>query len=312
MHDPVGRTTIDDLIEALPAGVLLATDAGVIVRVNAAAERLFGRDRAALIGTPLDGLVPITDVRASEMIHTTLRHSDGTAFDASVGVGRLDGGSHGLLVVTIAAPLPHERAGPRRAEAASRAARGRLKVGSPPDTGADIRRSPGALDRPPPPSASAPASIGDLAGHSAEPSMPTHPAAGVVRSEHVMYVDDEEAIVLVAKRRLGRLGYQVSGYTDVKQALDDFRAQPDAYDVVVTDVAMPGMSGFEFGRAVKALRAGTPLLMTSGFAGPEDQQLARDLGAVDFIQKPHTVVELERALDQVFAQRRGSVPPAGP
>jgi len=300
-----GLTTIDDLIEALPTGVLFANDAGVIVRVNAAAERLFGLDRGALLGSALGTLVPVADTRASGMAVTSLRRQDGTTFEASVGFGRVTGPREGLLVVAIASPIP-AAGGHGRAESAARPRKGRGRSFPTTEPVHEAQAPVGPLDRPATPAMAVAREATADAPPPAEPARPagSGPAPAIPRRERVMYVDDEEAIVLVATRRLGRLGYQVSGYTDVRQALDDFRAQPDAYDVVVTDVAMPGMSGFEFGRAIKAVRAATPLLMTSGYAGPEDQQLARDLGAIDFIQKPHTVVELERALDRVFEERR--------
>jgi len=57
-----------------------------------------------------------------------------------------------------------------------------------------------------------------------------------------MDVDDESALVHLATRTLERLGYRVTGYHDPAQALQEFQARPDAFDVVMTDLSMPGMS----------------------------------------------------------------------
>src|SRR5262249_34826402 len=66
--------------------------------------------------------------------------------------------------------------------------------------------------------------------------------------EHILYVDDEPSIVALMLRKLERLGYRATGYIDPTQALTTFRSGPQDFDVVVTDLAMPGMSGFDLAR----------------------------------------------------------------
>ena len=126
-----------------------------------------------------------------------------------------------------------------------------------------------------------------------------------VRAERVLYVDDEHALVQLARRALERLGYQVTGYHDPAEALQDFKARPDAFDVVVTDLSMPGMSGFELARAVLATRPDIPLLMTSGYVRAQDEETARKIGVRAVILKPSTADDLGKVLDRVL-QGRGS------
>ncbi|MGH8178901.1 MAG: PAS domain-containing protein [Steroidobacter sp.] len=120
------------------------------------------------------------------------------------------------------------------------------------------------------------------------------------RGQRIMYVDDEEALVYLTTRMLQRLGYQVSGFTDPGKALQAFQQSPAGYDVVVTDLSMPGMSGFHFARALLDVRADIAVLMTSGYVRPQDRETARELGVRDLILKPDTIEELGHSLARLF------------
>jgi PAS domain S-box-containing protein len=120
------------------------------------------------------------------------------------------------------------------------------------------------------------------------------------RTENILYVDDEEGLVLLITRSLARLGYKVSGETDPVRAVELFRSNPNAYDAVVTDLAMPQLSGFDLASQILAVRPHIPIVMTSGFVRPEDQERAQKMGLQDLILKPDTVEQLGRTLDRVF------------
>jgi len=116
----------------------------------------------------------------------------------------------------------------------------------------------------------------------------------------VMYVDDEEALVFLATRALERHGHKVSGFLDPVAALERFRAQPGEFDVVVTDLSMPHMSGFELARSLLAIRADMPVLMTSGYIKTEDELQSRAIGIRELILKPNTMDDLVEVLNQLF------------
>lgn len=82
---------------------------------------------------------------------------------------------------------------------------------------------------------------------------------------HILYLDDDEALVSLMKRLLERRGYRVSSFVMQEEALAALRAAPDAFDVVVTDYNMPGMSGLDVARAVRTIRADLPVAVASGF-----------------------------------------------
>jgi CheY-like chemotaxis protein len=118
------------------------------------------------------------------------------------------------------------------------------------------------------------------------------PGAGA----QVLYVDDEAALVALAAQTLERLGYHVTTCTDPMQALQTFRARPYDFDAVLTDLAMPGMSGLELARALLDIRPEVPIILSSGYVRPQDQTAAQRLGIRAMIPKPHTVKELAQAL----------------
>jgi PAS domain S-box-containing protein len=115
----------------------------------------------------------------------------------------------------------------------------------------------------------------------------------------VLYVDDEEALVLLAGRVLARLGHHVDSHTDPREALEVFRADPQKFDIVVTDLSMPHMSGFEFARDILALRPGIPVLIATGYLRAEDDASARAIGVREVILKPTTMDEFGRVLDRL-------------
>jgi PAS domain S-box-containing protein len=135
------------------------------------------------------------------------------------------------------------------------------------------------------------------AAPAAPPSTQSAPAGN---GQRILYLDDEEALVYLTARVLERLGYEVVGFSDPVAALEAFRENPAGFDVVVTDLSMPGMSGFQFARALLQVRPDVAVLMTSGYVRPEDREEARALGVRELILKPDTIDELGLALARVF------------
>ena len=105
---------------------------------------------------------------------------------------------------------------------------------------------------------------------------------------------------------LRRRGYGVVGCTSPHDGLARFAEAPAAFDVVVTDIAMPGMTGFEFAAAILAIRADTPVVMTSGHTGPEDHAEAARIGVEALVLKPNTVDELCDVIDGIARKTASS------
>ncbi|MBI5503717.1 MAG: PAS domain S-box protein [Deltaproteobacteria bacterium] len=115
------------------------------------------------------------------------------------------------------------------------------------------------------------------------------PAVG---GQHVLYVDDEEALVLLVTRTLERSGFRVSGYTRAEEAVAAVRADPGGFDVVVTDFNMPRLSGLDVARELSRLRSDLPVVLASGYITEELRAQATEAGVREMIYKPNTVEEL--------------------
>ncbi|MBI4515170.1 MAG: PAS domain S-box protein [Deltaproteobacteria bacterium] len=142
------------------------------------------------------------------------------------------------------------------------------------------------------PAATAPPPSAAREGAAAEPL----PAAG---GQHVLYLDDEESLVFLVTRLLKRLGYRVSGYTRAEEALAAVRADPGQFDLVVTDLSMPGMSGLEVARELSRLRPDLPVVLASGYITEELRAAAPEVGVRQLIYKPNTVEELCLAVQRL-------------
>jgi CheY-like chemotaxis protein len=118
--------------------------------------------------------------------------------------------------------------------------------------------------------------------------------------ERVLYLDDEERLVFLAGRGLERLGYAFTGFSNPVQALAAFHAQPTAFDIVVTDLTMPLMTGFDLATELVRLRPDLPIILTSGYLRPQDVETARRIGFRKFIPKPVSLDELACAIHEVL------------
>jgi PAS domain S-box-containing protein len=116
------------------------------------------------------------------------------------------------------------------------------------------------------------------------------PAAA--RGRHILYLDDDDALVFLITRLLQRRGYQVSGHTHPAEALAAVRMDPACFDLVVTDYNMPGSSGLAVAQELKAIRGDLPVAMVSGYLTDDLRAKALAAGVRELIYKPNTVEEL--------------------
>ena len=123
---------------------------------------------------------------------------------------------------------------------------------------------------------------------------PTSPVVAAV--PHVLLVDDEELLVQLGIALLESQGFRVSGFTDPQAALAAVRQQPMAFDVVVTDLTMPGMTGLELAGELKRLRADLPIILASGYGADVTPERAARLGIRRVIDKPAPAGELARSI----------------
>lgn len=120
----------------------------------------------------------------------------------------------------------------------------------------------------------------------------------------VLYLDDEPALARIADRGLTRFGHAVTSFVSAHDAMEAFEQTPAAFDVVVTDLAMPHVTGFEFARHVLAIRPDMPVLMTTGWVNANDEREAAAIGISRLMLKPLGLADLHRAIVEL-ADRKG-------
>jgi PAS domain S-box-containing protein len=114
--------------------------------------------------------------------------------------------------------------------------------------------------------------------------------------EKILFVDDEEAMVNIARQRLERLGYQVETRTDPFEALKLFGTHPDRFDLVITDTTMPGMTGDALAQELMKIRPNIPVLLCTGYSDRIDKDRVEKMGIAGFAMKPLGADELARTV----------------
>ena len=122
-------------------------------------------------------------------------------------------------------------------------------------------------------------------------------------AECILFVDDEEALAHLGHQLLTRLGYDVVTSTSSVEALEAFHAQPDRFDLVITDQTMPHMTGDVLTRALRQMRPDLPIILCTGFSQRITTEQAESLGIDAVCLKPLVARDLARTIRQVFAQR---------
>jgi CheY-like chemotaxis protein len=119
-------------------------------------------------------------------------------------------------------------------------------------------------------------------------------------TERVLFVDDEELLAEMGRDMLEDLGYQVTVTTSSSEALALFRTDPGRFDLVITDVTMPEITGVELAREMLAVRADIPIIMCTGFSHLIDADAAKAAGVRAFTMKPLTKREIAKTIRTVL------------
>jgi CheY-like chemotaxis protein len=128
----------------------------------------------------------------------------------------------------------------------------------------------------------------------------------VGKGRHVMYVDDDQALVFLIARVLKRKGFTVTTFTDPQEAQVALRADAQAFDILVTDYNMPGYSGIDLLRYAKLIRPDLPVALASGYVTPELEQSAIREGASALIYKPNDVSEFCETVQRLITGNDGN------
>ncbi|HIJ56815.1 MAG TPA: response regulator [Deltaproteobacteria bacterium] len=119
-------------------------------------------------------------------------------------------------------------------------------------------------------------------------------------NERILLVDDEKEIVATVRMLLERLGYDVTDSARSIDALENFRNDPEAYDLVITDMTMPHMTGDQLAKEILDLRPDIPVILCTGFSERINNQVAKDIGIRELLMKPIMLAELANTIRQVL------------
>ncbi|MDM8552268.1 response regulator [Desulfobacterales bacterium HSG2] len=120
----------------------------------------------------------------------------------------------------------------------------------------------------------------------------------------ILLVDDEEQIVRMNEIKLKDIGYTVMAYTDSIEALEAFRSEPDNYDLVVTDLAMPKLSGHQLAAELLQIRPDVPIILCTGSDEAISEKQAKATGIREYLKKPVMDRELEKAIRRVLKSEK--------
>lgn len=124
--------------------------------------------------------------------------------------------------------------------------------------------------------------------------------------EHILFVDDEEMLAEIGRDMVQYLGYTVAARTSSIEALEAFRAQPARYDMVITDMTMPNMTGVELAREIHRVQPDIPIIICTGFSELINEAEARRLGIQKLLMKPLFLKDLALAMRDILDKRKNT------
>jgi DNA-binding NtrC family response regulator len=114
--------------------------------------------------------------------------------------------------------------------------------------------------------------------------------------ERILFIDDEPTLCSAAQKLLGKLNYVVTTSARPAEAIQLFRADPTAFDLVITDLTMPGMTGVDVAVQMLLARPGMPLILATGFNASWTLDAVRALGIYDLMMKPLSALTLSEKI----------------
>ena len=135
-------------------------------------------------------------------------------------------------------------------------------------------------------------------------------AGGVIPggNENILVVDDEEQILIMMKQLLERLGYKVTAIKNSSEALMIFSAAPGDFDLIITDMTMPKMTGVDLAHAMMKIKKNIPVIPYSGFNDMSLESKAKAVGIREIVMKPVTKAGIAEAIRRVLDKEKNITP----
>ncbi len=119
-------------------------------------------------------------------------------------------------------------------------------------------------------------------------------------TERILYVDDEKQIASMFYLKLQNLGYDIKVMTDSLEAWEFFESDPQAVDMIISDMTMPNLTGAELAQRALSLRPDLPVILCTGFSNAVSEEKVREIGVAAMLTKPIFTREIATAIRRVF------------
>ncbi len=122
-------------------------------------------------------------------------------------------------------------------------------------------------------------------------------------TEHILFVDDENFQADMGKRLLARLGYRVTAKRTASRPSDLFHHAPDDFDLVITDMTMPAMTGDVLAEKIISIRPDIPVIVCTGYSEKIDKEIVKKIGIKELAMKPLAMKDLAEMLRRVLDEK---------
>lgn len=122
--------------------------------------------------------------------------------------------------------------------------------------------------------------------------------------ERILVVDDEEPIAQLECQLLEKLGYKITAQTNSNSAFEIFCSSPNNFDLVITDMTMPQMTGYQLVKKIKKIRPDIPIILCSGYNDYISKEKTKELGISAFVLKPITMRDLSKITRKVLDRKK--------
>jgi PAS domain S-box-containing protein len=123
-------------------------------------------------------------------------------------------------------------------------------------------------------------------------------------SERIMLVDDEKAILGMLRQMIGELGYRIISFTSSMEAFQVFQNSPDEFDLVITDMTMPDMTGSQLARKLLEIRPDIPIILCTGFSEQINEKMSEAMGIQGYLMKPVVRTEMAKIIRKALNHRK--------
>ncbi len=122
-------------------------------------------------------------------------------------------------------------------------------------------------------------------------------------NERILFVDDEESIVTLVSRGLKMLGYKIQGRTSSAEAIEEFEKAPEKFDLVITDMTMPYLTGTQLIEKIRQIRPEIPVILCSGYSKQINDEAIKKYKINGFMQKPILIKDLSKKIREIFNRK---------